>query len=132
MAVLAVAGLVINEGVDVSGLYTMGQPRTGDKRFARKYNSLFRSRTFRFINNNDLVTRLPPRVLKYRHIGEVIYLDHRGRLRSGLSRWREFLDRVRGFMVDVGELGPDAINDHFIRDYVRVIRKNRRVRPRNL
>src|SRR6185436_8028300 len=34
------------------GIYTFGQPSIGDMVFARKYDDLLQSRTFRFVNHN--------------------------------------------------------------------------------
>lgn len=51
------------------GLYTFGQPRTGDREFARKPDADFEQQTFRYVNNNDIVTRVPFRAMNYSHVG---------------------------------------------------------------
>ncbi len=73
LATLAVAELSIREDRAVNGLYTIGQPRVGDPKFAAAFNGVFRDRCFRFINNNDLVTRVPPRQFKYGYVGRPLY-----------------------------------------------------------
>jgi triacylglycerol lipase len=56
-----------------AGVYTFGQPCIGDAVFATKYDGLLQSRTFRFVNHNDLVPRLLE--LKFRHVGQIRYFD---------------------------------------------------------
>jgi len=41
-------------------IYTYGQPCPGDQRFASVFNEVFKGRCFRFVNEDDLVTKLPP------------------------------------------------------------------------
>ena len=41
----------------VHGLYTFGQPRTGDNEFAETFDAKYKSSSFRFVHNNDIVTR---------------------------------------------------------------------------
>jgi triacylglycerol lipase len=55
------------------GLYTFGSPRVGDFEFKNK----FKPTHFRFVNGNDIVARVPPEVLSYRHVGilQCIYED---------------------------------------------------------
>lgn len=130
LATLAVAELTIREDRAVNGLYTIGQPRVGDRKFAAAFNQAFRDRCFRFINNNDLVTRVPPRKFKYSHVGQALYIDSKGRLHDDIAWWNKFLDRIKGVLKDIGDLGPDAINDHSASDYLRLIAKNRGVELR--
>jgi triacylglycerol lipase len=58
LATLAVARLVELDQ-PVYGLYTFGSPRVGDRKFSRNFNFEYRPRMFRFVNNNDTVTRIP-------------------------------------------------------------------------
>lgn len=51
------------------GVYTFGQPRVGDEAFADTYDSRIGSRYFRFINDKDIVARVPPFTAGYRHFG---------------------------------------------------------------
>jgi len=74
------ATLAANRCGYLNGLYTFGSPRVGCRKFARQ----FRVRTYRFVNNNDIVARVPhfgpfrpPRLLPgaYRHVGQLYYMD---------------------------------------------------------
>ena len=117
LATLAVAKL---RDVDtpVDGLYTFGQPRTGDRIFAINFNADFGKYTFRFVNNNDVVTRIPPRELQYSHVGTLKYFTEDGRLVEDIGFWNRFLDRIHGRIDDFLEWGTDGLTDHDMPNYV--------------
>src|SRR5262245_60637873 len=50
-------------GTFISGIYTFGQPRVGNARFATNYDAVLRSKTFRLVHEQDIVPRLPGPVL---------------------------------------------------------------------
>ncbi|MDJ0718521.1 MAG: lipase family protein [Prochloraceae cyanobacterium] len=123
LATLAVARWR-EEDRPVDGLYTFGQPRTGDREFARNFNFDFKPYTFRFVNNNDIVTRIPSRQpLKYSHVGTFKYFTEAGEFREDISYWNRFLDRMHGRIADILEWGSDGIKDHAISEYVKNIKK---------
>jgi len=127
LATLAVAKMR-DRNQSVSGLYTFGQPRIGDRDFAKKFNDDFGKYTFRFVNNNDVVARIPPRELQYRHVGTLKYFTEDGRLLDKISLWKRFLDRVRGRMADFLEWGTDGLKDHAMPNYVALIEGAIRIR----
>lgn len=59
-----------------SALYTFGSPRVGDLAFGQALAGLSHSR---FVHCCDIVTRVPPEVLEFRHVGELVYVDRDGR-----------------------------------------------------
>ena len=59
---------------DPQELHTFGSPRVGCKRWIRHANVTH----YRWVHNNDVVTRVPPVFMGYRHCGDVIYLDRHG------------------------------------------------------
>jgi triacylglycerol lipase len=93
LANLAVAAL-IQEDYPVYGLYTFGQPRVGDRAFARTMNAEFKDRYFLFINDRDIVTRVPTRKMGYSHAGNLLYFDEEGNLHNDLHWWFTFQHRV--------------------------------------
>lgn len=117
LATLAVAKLR-DEDRPVDGLYTFGQPRTGDRSFARNFNFDFKPYMFRFVNNNDIVTRVPSRSMGFSHVGSFRYFTEDGELATDISRWNRFLDRMRGRIEDIFEWGSDGIKDHSMETYV--------------
>ena len=122
LATLAVARLR-DEDRPVDGLYTFGQPRTGDRTFARNFNLEFKPYAFRFVNNNDIVTRIPPRSLKYSHVGTFKYFTEGGQLVDDIGWWNRFLDRMRGRVEDILEWGTDGIKDHYMTEYQRLVKE---------
>jgi triacylglycerol lipase len=130
LATLAAARLSLGDGLknqrlDVQGLYTFGQPRTGDRGFATAFDRRFAGRCFRLVNNNDIVTEVPPKdfLLRYWHVDRMIYIDADGKFRSGVTTFIKTLDRIRGLRRDFGKLGPDALKDHFMDNYIKAVRK---------
>lgn len=124
LAMLTVAKLIQEEDRPVYGLYTFGQPRTGDKDFARTYNQEIKARTFRFVNNNDVVPRVPPRELGYSHAGTFLYFGADGNIHSDLSWWYRLLDSLKGRIDDFLKPGTDGMKDHFMDRYLGKLEKN--------
>lgn len=90
LATLATARLCA-ASVDVSGLYTFGSPRVGNRDFAACFEKLAGDRTFRFVDHRDIVARAPPETFlgkfTYKHVGQVKYFDRDGNLSGGPSIW---------------------------------------------
>lgn len=133
LATLAAANYVLNgddgDAKDVSGIYTIGQPRVGNSTFAKAFDAVLGEKCFRVVNNNDAVTRVPlPGIfLKYTHVGQERYIDSNGKLRKSVSRWEKIWDRLRGAQQDLGERGLDALKDHGSEGYVTLLKENRLV-----
>jgi triacylglycerol lipase len=112
----------------LAGLYTFGQPRTGTVTFCQACDGNFGTTYFRYINNEDIVTRIPPRELAYWHGGKDFYIDRNGAVHEDPAWWHVFLDRVvagamelRNLQVAQPHIG--LIADHAIGDYAAAIRK---------
>jgi len=113
LATLAVARLREMDKT-VNGLYTFGSPRVGDIAFATKFNQDFEKNAFRFVNDNDVVTRVVPRSFGYKHVGNLLYFDKNGILHQELEYWQNFKKAIRGgFHLLTG----DAIADHNMDKY---------------
>lgn len=93
----------------VIALYTFGSPRVGTRSFVK---SIF-TKHFRVVNNNDIVTRVPPRFMFYRHHGELVYINHYGKIRK-LTPWQRIKDRFRGYRDGL----LDPVMDHSMVNYV--------------
>ena len=93
-------------------LHTFGSPRVGCRRYVKQGNV----KHFRWVHNNDVVTRVPPAWMGFRHSGEEIYLDRYGRIRklTGVLRSR---DRWRGLMAGLFKWKLDFLSDHSIHQY---------------
>jgi len=136
LATLAAAEYVlkgnVHEAEAVKGVYTIGQPRVGDDNFAEAFDAVLGEQCFRFVNNNDVVTRVPPPgvILDYTHVGQQMYIDSNGQLLDSISWWQKLLDRLKGIGKDIGDKGMDALDDHSSEDYVKLINDNRAVKTK--
>ncbi|MDR7303600.1 lipase family protein [Haloactinomyces albus] len=131
LAMLAAARLYFEDASLLSnGVYTFGQPRTCDRTMADAYDEAFKSRHFRFVNNNDIVPQVPPEPV-FQHVETERYLDSDGNLREDTSFFGNAMDRFKGaagdaltLSPDLNNLGPDTLSDHFINNYVTNMEKN--------
>lgn len=97
-------------------LYTYGSPRVGDKRYVN-YVSLDH---YRYVNNNDIVTRVPPPLLGYRHNGHEVYIDRNGKIGELSYVWKR-RDRWKGFFRGLRKWKVDHFSDHSLHEYVKAI-----------
>jgi triacylglycerol lipase len=118
IAAVITARLIQQKDEPVNGLYVYGMPRTGDREFAKNFNGTFGGQTFRFVNNNDIVTRTPFRSMGFAHVGSLVYFDEHGNLRYDLGWWEKLMDRISGRWNDLFESGTDGIKDHSVDMYV--------------
>ncbi len=119
IATLAAERLHI-KGQRIDGLYTFGSPRVGDSAFSEHFNEALKACTFRFINSNDLVTRMPPRPMDYNHVGQLYYFNAKGQLRTEPSYWYRLLDRFQVRIDYLYKLKISEIDHHDIQLYVNV------------
>lgn len=96
-----------------TGVYTYGAPRVGTKRYVTHTHLPH----VRWVNNNDIVTRVPPAWLGYRHTGDRYYIDSDGHIRSMTKRERA-KDRWKGFRESLMNRKVDHFADHAVADYV--------------
>ena len=126
MATVAAASF-IDEDRPFYGVYTFGQPRCVDRKTCHIFNMEAKDRYYRFQNNNDIVSRVPPRnpVLPasygYRHVGQCVYISEEGKLHSSPSFWFKFLDAIDGMVEARKQKGIDFIEDHKIKNYLMAI-----------
>ena len=86
----ALATLAADRFGNVQGLYTFGSPRVGDRDFEKEY----KVNTYRFVNNSDIVTRVPPSSM-YCHVGELRYIDSQGIIHNNTNRWESWSDEIQ-------------------------------------
>jgi len=108
---------------EVSGLYTIGQPRVGDAAFATALERELGPRTFRYVNHRDVVPRVPMRVLGYEHAGRVLYFDAQGRLHTDPTLWQQLLDTAFTDLGGVKAGLKETVGDHRATEYVARLRR---------
>jgi triacylglycerol lipase len=94
-------------------MFTYGSPRIGNGRYVH----FVKFEAYRWVNNNDIVTRVPPAWLGYRHKGQEVYLNAYGRIRR-LNWWQRVKDRWRGFVGGLRHGQFDHFADHSINRYI--------------
>jgi triacylglycerol lipase len=99
-------------GIEIAGAYFFGQPRFCNRRFSKTYNKKLKKVTFRIVNNNDIVTRVPFISMGFRHVGVMYYFDSKNKLRWGLAWWENILDRITGRLQDAFDGDLDGLADH--------------------
>ena len=99
-------------------LYTFGSPRVGNGRYVNHVHY----EAYRWVNNNDVVARVPPWWLGYRHKGQEVYLNAYGEIRR-LTAWQRTKDRWRGFVGGLKKWEFDALTDHSIMRYIEYIQR---------
>lgn len=101
---------------DPHELHTFGSPRVGCKRYIHHAEIAH----YRWVHNNDIVTRVPPVWMGYRHCGSEVYLDRKGRIRKLTGLWRS-RDRWRGFIGGLLHWKLDMLADHSVSLYAKHI-----------
>ncbi len=102
-------------------LFTFGSPRVGGPKFIRHITCPH----LRFMNNNDIVCRIPPAWLGFKHHGEMIYFNRDG-VKADKPSWKDLFlgifnswKRFKFF---------DGIVDHGMPNYVKAITKLAKVK----
>jgi triacylglycerol lipase len=98
---------------NIQEVYTYGSPRVGWPKFV---NSLS-CKHHRWVNNNDIVTTVPPRLLGYKHDGEEHYLNCYGNVRK-MTGWQRFKDKMRGLWIGIKRGSIDSFSDHSMTNYI--------------
>ena len=122
MATIAAARLVHIDKPFIS-VYTFGQPRVMKQDTARTFNSECKTRFFRFQNNNDIVPRVPPRLMGYSHVGSILYISEEKEIHQDPGYWFKVLDKIDGYTEAWREDGIDMKEDHDVDDYLQAIKK---------
>lgn len=90
-------------------LYTFGSPRAGTRSFVKS----IKTKHWRFVNNNDIVTAVPLALMGYKHHGNLVYINHYGKIRK-MTLWQRIKDKFRGYKS--GAL--DGAADHSMDNYI--------------
>ena len=92
----------------VEELYTYGSPRVGWKRYCNSLGVVHH----RWKNNNDIVTKVPLRIMGYRHDGIQHYITSDCKMgKPGFRDW------CKGMWAGIKARKFDAISDHDIKAY---------------
>jgi triacylglycerol lipase len=85
LAELCAAQAFFVSNIPIQGVYTFGQPRVGNNTFAATVQAALGSRIFRFVNDRDIVPRVPLFSTGYCHYGNQTFFDHGGQRQDSAS-----------------------------------------------
>jgi len=109
------------EGADLV-LYTYGSPRVGNREWGEQFDNI---EAYRFVNNNDIVCRVPP-FGYYSHIGQLEYITYDLHIRTKVSWFQRFKDRMKGTFKAFSKFQFfDGLYDHFGTQYSKKIRSRK-------
>ena len=124
------AAIFFKSSRPVHSVYAFGSPRVGCRNFRDVYKTHDQGRTFRVVNRHDLVARIPPRLLKYRHVGSLRYIDEDGAIHEDLNFWERmliYLDPAgrdaKTYINALADRLPGALDDHRAEAYVAKLSK---------
>lgn len=105
---------------DSLALYTYGCPRnmswSKSKELAVPH--------YRCVNNNDIVPKVPPVLLGFKHTGQLKYINFYGNIRK-MTSWQRFKDGWRGrFAAWKKKEVFDGIRDHGMDRYCKYLKDN--------
>lgn len=113
-AMATIACSRLEEEVKVEQLTTFGSPRVGTRKFVKNIET----KHMRFVNNNDIVTKVPLFIMGYKHHGELQYINFYGNVRK-LTTWQAIKDKWRGYKSGI----LDGAKDHGMQNYVEATKK---------
>ena len=117
MATIAATRYPLAEAV-----YTFGSPRVGGKVFV----DTCQVKHYRFVNNNDLVPKVPPSLLGFKHDGVEMYFNSKENLALGYTFWQDMWDLVKGFVSAWSQFKFfDGLTDHGMDGYIYLVDKNK-------
>ena len=100
--------------------YTFGSPRTGTPKTTKRM--LFTA--YRFRNNNDIVTKVPPEFLGFTHKSDkTTYFDIDGNIKEGYSRWYMIKEWFKGTGRGILKGKVDGFSDHSMGGYYELCKK---------
>ena len=108
--------------------YTFGSPRTGTKKAVNKM--LFTA--YRFRNNNDIVTKVPPEFFGFTHKSDkTTYFDVDGKLKEGYNRWYMIKQWFKGTGRGILKGKVDGFSDHSMGGYYELCKRKRFIKQEN-
>ncbi len=118
MSQVAASRLEFKEGLHPTAIYNFGCPRAFNFKGADLYNQRLGRRTYRIVNNNDIICNLPLEPMGYSHVGQFKYITADCELRDDPSYWWLLLDGVWGGVQALSDLNLiDAVTDHLPQSY---------------
>lgn len=116
-------------GHRIAAVYTFGQPRVGDSAFRDAYNVILGKVTWRIVNENDIVPRVPgppvtwfiPSTWPYRHCGTEVFLPVDGGYVMNPNAWQNGTSNISGLWQAFKDHEEVLVGDHHSDAYTKRI-----------
>lgn len=96
------AGMIIENGLNVYGIYTFASPRPGNAQFGEQLNDFVLGPHYRVVNDGDIVPHLPPEPF-FSHSGKRIILKARKKDRTKGAWLKQRIGALKHFIKVTGE-----------------------------
>jgi triacylglycerol lipase len=122
LATLAAASMLDAKG-KVTGMYTFGSPRVGNKKFVTSLNAKLKNH-YRMVYGKDIVSRVAPRALKYAHAGQLTTIATNGNISHKGFTEASFLKNVFHTLVALQSVDFSSVEDHKLKNgYLPMLKK---------
>ncbi|AWB68612.1 lipase [Saccharobesus litoralis] len=106
------AGMLIENSIPVTAIYTFASPRPADKAFANQLNAALNTCHFRVANQEDLIPHLPPEPL-FAHSGQRVILKPEQQVCHEHDSWLlSQVDAIKHFADDISS--ADSLVDFHV------------------
>lgn len=121
LAMLA-ARVFKEQNIDIQGVYTFGQPRTGDLLFASNYDAFLVHQTFRVYNEGDAIPQNPQHLY---HAGTGISVSENGEIniQSGMNLTESGGSGLASILDALLDFAGNETNAHDIGEYIKRLEK---------
>lgn len=104
------AGMLIENGIEVYGIYTFASPRPGSAKFQEQLNAAIKGPHYRVVNDGDIVPHVPPEPF-FSHPGKRVILKNHRKERSKGSWFKQRVNALKSFIRLTG-LKLDIADNH--------------------
>jgi len=123
-ALAVLAGWFFYQHYPTAKVITFGQPRIGNAQFAAMCKARLQDRHWRFVNQEDVVPRLPLWTMGFRHSGQELFFPSICGMKLGPPLWLKLLSDVYGTYMDWRQGHIAQFCDHHVDRYVQAVKSN--------
>lgn len=113
----AMSGIAASR-IEGATCYNYGCPRIGTGPWGKEFNKT--NKMYRFVNDRDIVPRIPPRMMRYRHCGELHHIGKNGKITKNPNPFNQLKIGLWNMCKNPFRI-TEGIPDHDMGDYCRHI-----------
>lgn len=105
--------------IDGSICYNYGCPRIGTNKWGKLFNK--NHTMYRFVNDRDIVPRIPPAWMRYKHVGDLFHINKDGnKITKNPGPWNQFKTGCMNMVKNPLRI-TQGVSDHDMSEYRRYI-----------